>query len=111
MAAHVCQRIVLSVFSTRLICRANREKSNLIGWRETLTTSAPNHILFLLVRAKPPSEKGLALFNLSIYDIGRVADKRAPRLVVPQTSKSKLFDKCSQYHTLEQIRHITIYTR
>ncbi len=31
---------------------ANREKSNLIGWRQTLTTSPPNHIRFLLVRAK-----------------------------------------------------------
>ena len=29
---------------------ANREKSNLIGWRQTLTTSPPNP--FLLVRAK-----------------------------------------------------------
>ncbi len=35
--------------------RANREKSNLIGWRQTLTTSPtspPNHIRFLLARAK-----------------------------------------------------------
>ena len=32
--------------------RANREKSNLIGWRQTLTTSPPNHIRFLLVHAK-----------------------------------------------------------
>ncbi len=32
--------------------RANKEKSNLIGWRQTLTTSPPNHIRFLLVRAK-----------------------------------------------------------
>ena len=31
--------------------RANREKSNLIGWRQTLTTSPANHIRFLLVRA------------------------------------------------------------
>ena len=30
--------------------RANREKSNLIGWRQTLTTSPANHIRFLLVR-------------------------------------------------------------
>jgi hypothetical protein len=28
------------------------KKSNLIGWRETLTSSPPNHIHFLLVRAK-----------------------------------------------------------
>ena len=27
--------------------RANREKSNLIGWRHTLTTSLANHIRFL----------------------------------------------------------------
>jgi hypothetical protein len=32
--------------------RANREKSNLIGWRQTLTTSPFNHICFSLVRAK-----------------------------------------------------------
>ena len=31
--------------------RANREKSNLVGWRQTLTTSPANHIRFLLVRA------------------------------------------------------------
>ncbi len=31
--------------------RAIREKSNLIGWRQTLTTSPANHIRFLLVRA------------------------------------------------------------
>ena len=28
----------------------NREKSNLIGWRQTLTSSPANHIRFLLVR-------------------------------------------------------------
>jgi hypothetical protein len=32
--------------------RANREKSNLIGWRQTLTTSPANHVHFLLVCAK-----------------------------------------------------------
>ena len=38
--------------------RTNREKSNLTGWRQTLTTSPPNHIRFLLVRAeKTPSGK------------------------------------------------------
>ena len=31
--------------------RANREKSNLIGWRQTLTTSPANHMHVLLVRA------------------------------------------------------------
>ncbi len=31
--------------------RANREKSNLIGWRQTRTTSPTNQIHFLLVRA------------------------------------------------------------
>ena len=31
--------------------RANRKRSNLIGWRQTLTTSPANHIRFLLVRA------------------------------------------------------------
>ena len=29
--------------------RANRVKSDLIGWRQTLTTSSTNHIHFLLV--------------------------------------------------------------
>ncbi len=40
--------------------RANREKSNLIGWRQTLTTSPANHIRFLLVRAAsyPGSSQG-----------------------------------------------------
>jgi hypothetical protein len=28
------------------------KKSNLIGWRQTLTTPPPNHIRFLLVAAK-----------------------------------------------------------
>ena len=32
--------------------RANREKSNLIGWRQTLTTTPPNHIRLLLFHAK-----------------------------------------------------------
>ncbi len=31
--------------------RANRERSNLIGWRQTLTSSPANHVRFLLVRA------------------------------------------------------------
>ena len=31
--------------------RANKEKGNLIGWRQTLTTSPANHIHFLFVRA------------------------------------------------------------
>jgi hypothetical protein len=29
-----------------------KPKSNLIGWRQTLTTSPANHIHFLLIRAK-----------------------------------------------------------
>jgi hypothetical protein len=29
----------------------NRERSNLIGWQQTLTTSPANHIRFVLVRA------------------------------------------------------------
>jgi predicted nucleic-acid-binding Zn-ribbon protein len=39
------------LFSLGEFVRANREKSNLIGWRQTLTTSPANHIRFLLVRA------------------------------------------------------------
>jgi hypothetical protein len=34
------------------IFRANSEKSNLIGWRQSLITSPTNHIRVLLVRAK-----------------------------------------------------------
>ena len=39
--------------------RAQREKNNLIGWRQTLTTSPPNHIRFSLVHAKKIVENGL----------------------------------------------------
>jgi hypothetical protein len=47
------QLVALSLFSTTgEINRANREKSDLIGWRQTLTTSPTNHIHSLLVGAK-----------------------------------------------------------
>ncbi len=42
---------VLSRFPLGEFVRANREKSNLIGWRQTLASSSANHIRFLLVRA------------------------------------------------------------
>ena len=38
-------------FSQREFVHANREKS-MIGWRQTLSTSAPNHIRFSLVSGK-----------------------------------------------------------
>ncbi len=36
---------------------ANREKSNLIGWRQTLTTSPPTFAFCLFARKKSPSGK------------------------------------------------------
>ena len=41
-----------SRFSTWRICSHEQRKSNLIGWRQTLTTSLANHIHFLLVEFK-----------------------------------------------------------
>ena len=38
-------------FPLREFVRVNREKINLTGWRQTLTSSSANHIRFLLVRA------------------------------------------------------------
>ena len=46
---------------------ANREKSNLIGWRQTLTTSPPNHICFLLVRAKKIAKWKTGLMTVLIH--------------------------------------------
>jgi hypothetical protein len=37
------------------------EKSNVIGWRQTLTSSHPNHICFVLVRAKK-----IAMWEMSL---------------------------------------------
>ena len=47
--------------------RANRERSYLIGWRQTLTTSPANHIHFSLVRANKFAKwkTGLVLRNTS----------------------------------------------
>jgi hypothetical protein len=42
----------LRLFSLDEFVRANKEKNNLIGWRQILTTSTPNRIHALLVRAK-----------------------------------------------------------
>jgi hypothetical protein len=42
----------IRLFSTRWICSRERAKSHLIGWRQTLTSSAPNHIHFLLVHVE-----------------------------------------------------------
>ena len=46
-----CLRSTKAGFPLGEFVRANREKSNLIGWRQTLTSSPANHIRFLLVRA------------------------------------------------------------
>ncbi len=58
-AKHYCEKEMCSTCSYQSkagfplgeFVRANREKSNLIGWRQTLTSSPANHIRFLLVRA------------------------------------------------------------
>ena len=47
--------------------RANKEKSNLIGWRQTLTTSQANHIRFLLVRANKFAKWKTGLNQYPIY--------------------------------------------
>ncbi len=49
--------------------RANREKSNLIGWRQTLTSSLANHIRFLLVRANKFAKwkTGLRVFGEATF--------------------------------------------
>ena len=44
--------------------RANSEKSNVIGWQQTLTPPSPNHIRVLLIRAKK-SRSGKRLRDLS----------------------------------------------
>ncbi len=56
---------LVSCLSLGEFVRANREKSNLIGWRQTLTTSPANHIRFLLVRAKksPSVKRALAAWH------------------------------------------------
>ena len=41
---------------TQKLNLTNRKQSNLIGWRQTLTSSPTNHILFLLVGAKKIGE-------------------------------------------------------
>ena len=53
------------VFSLDEFVRANREKSNLIGWRQTLTT--PIHIRFLLVRAKRIAQVGKDLYSTDAH--------------------------------------------
>jgi hypothetical protein len=57
---------LISRFPLGKLVRANRKKSDLIGWRQTLTTSPTNHIHVFLVRAKKVAEwkagfKGLEL--------------------------------------------------
>ncbi len=49
--------------------RANREKSNLIGWRQTLTTSPPNHIVrfFLVPREKYRQLENELYIKISIF--------------------------------------------
>ena len=48
--------------------RANREKSSLIGWRQTLTTSPANHIRSLLVRAKRIAKWQTGLTRFLAYE-------------------------------------------
>ena len=52
----------LSLFCTSKFVHANREKSNLIGWRQTLTTSPPiTFAFFLLARKKVQNGLNLRL--------------------------------------------------
>jgi hypothetical protein len=45
------------------VFRANKETSNVIGWRKTLTTSPANHIRVSLARASgKPALRALAIF-------------------------------------------------
>ena len=55
MSAHSTRMLIKACFPLSEFVRANKEKSNLIGWRQTLTTSPANHIRFLLVRVKEKS--------------------------------------------------------
>ena len=63
--------------------RANREKSNLIGWRQTLTTSPPNHICFLLVRAKKIAKLNACASRKYFCTDGRPPPPPSPNLVLP----------------------------
>ena len=56
-------------FSLGEFVRANREKSNLIGWRQTLTSSPANHIRFLHVRANKFAKwkTGLTVYVFHIF--------------------------------------------
>ena len=54
------QKIKIQWVATKYFC-ANSEKTDLIGWLQTLTTSPPNHIRFLLVRVKKISKWKLGL--------------------------------------------------
>ena len=62
--------------------RTNREKSNLIGWRQTLTISPANHIRFLLVRAKKIAKwkTGLTQWRKFRWGGGAIAPPPPPHL-------------------------------
>ena len=57
--------------------RANGEnKSNLIGWRQTLTSSPPNHIHLLLIRAKKSAKRKTDLKSAESYQWERTGARR-----------------------------------
>ncbi len=85
------------VFPVREFVRANREKSNLIGWRQTLTTSPPNHIRFLLVRAKKIAKwkTGLKNFEQSLFAVFRLpsfaaVERQYPGYICPWVQGNSL---------------------
>ncbi len=49
--------------------RANRERSKLTGWRQTLKTSPANHIRFLLVRANKFAKWKTGLRNVGFKTV------------------------------------------
>jgi hypothetical protein len=60
--------IVKACFPLAQFHLTNRETSNLIGWRQTLTSSPANHNHFLLARAKIANWKTSFTFNMSVSD-------------------------------------------
>jgi hypothetical protein len=69
------------MFSTGRICSREQRKSNLIGWRETLTTSPPNHIHFYLVRAKKRTPSGKRALSVKYSSYILVTQTNSPKYV------------------------------
>jgi hypothetical protein len=67
--------------------RAKRERSNLIRWRQTLTSSPANHIHFLLVRGKKITRWKVGSFT-SIRRRNRTKKRKCKRIwtLIPQKS-------------------------